>query len=328
MRILFRQRLIYLVFVAVLSLQPHPVRAERFSFLAIGDMPYNMPADLAAFERLIARANQLKPAFTVHVGDIKGGTTPCSDEALRRVLDLFNTFDQPLVYTPGDNEWTDCHRANNGNYDPLERLATIRSTFFAQPESLGRTRMPLQHQSADLQYAKFAENTRWERGGVVFATVHIVGSNNNLQRDRAAVTEYLERNAANLAWVNAVFSHAREMEAKAVVLCFQADLLYEKEGEPDSRSGFNDTLALLKRLAPAFGRPVLLVTGDRHRLLIDQPLIGSGRTRIMNVMRLMVHGDREVHGTLILVDTDDPAVFAFKPVLIPANFPGGRQTPH
>ena len=28
----------------------------------------------------------------------------------------------PVIYTPGDNEWTDCHRVNNGGYNPLERL--------------------------------------------------------------------------------------------------------------------------------------------------------------------------------------------------------------
>ena len=34
---------------------------------------------------------------------------------------------------PGDNEWTDCHRGNNGKYDPLERLAVLREMFFPVP---------------------------------------------------------------------------------------------------------------------------------------------------------------------------------------------------
>ena len=42
-------------------------------------------------------------------------------------------FEDPLVYTPGDNEWTDCHRANNGAYNPLERLAFVRSTVLRPP---------------------------------------------------------------------------------------------------------------------------------------------------------------------------------------------------
>ena len=39
----------------------------------------------------------------------------------------------PLVYTPGDNEWTDCHRANNGAYDPLERLGVVRDGVLPRP---------------------------------------------------------------------------------------------------------------------------------------------------------------------------------------------------
>ena len=35
-----------------------------------------------------------------------------------------------MIYVPGDNEWTDCHRANNGGYDPLERLAFLRAMFY------------------------------------------------------------------------------------------------------------------------------------------------------------------------------------------------------
>ena len=49
--------------------------------------------------------------------------------------------------------------------------------------------LPLLPQSADAKFAKFVENARWEKSGVVFATLHIVGSNNNLQRDQALQAE-------------------------------------------------------------------------------------------------------------------------------------------
>jgi hypothetical protein len=280
-----------------------------------------LPRDDIAFQRLIARTNQLKPAFTVHLGDIKSGDTHCTDDVFTRALELFNSFDQPLVYTPGDNEWTDCHRANNGGYDPLERLAALRHLLYPAPGSLGRAKMPLTHQSENQKFAKFIENARWEKAGVVFTTVHIIGSNNNLQRDQSAVNEYIERNAANLAWINAAFARAKDTNARGIVLFFQADLMYERESEPDTRSGFNDTLNLFKQQAIAFGKPVLLVGGDRHHLIIDQPLFGPGRRRIANVTRIMVHGDREVHGTLVHVDTDNSDLFSYQPVYIPENMP-------
>ena len=64
------------------------VGGERaFSFVALGDMPYTLPGDIAKFDRLIAIVNKLKPAFTVHVGDTKSGATPCSDTKFQRILD-------------------------------------------------------------------------------------------------------------------------------------------------------------------------------------------------------------------------------------------------
>ena len=112
-----------------------------------------------------------------------------------------------------------------------------------------------------------------------------------------------------------------------MVFFFQADLAYEKENDVDARSGFNDTLNLFKRQSIAFGKPVLLVGGDRHRLIIDQPLIGPGRQRIINVTRVMVHGDNDVHGTLIHVDTSNPDLFSYQPVYIRENMPAWKPAP-
>src|SRR5262245_15053804 len=98
-----------------------PGAAQPFDFAAVGDTPYFLPADYGRFSAVIAAINQRNPAFTIHVGDIKSGSTLCSDELLGKAAEQLKEFDGPLVYTPGDNEWTDCHRANNGGFDPLER---------------------------------------------------------------------------------------------------------------------------------------------------------------------------------------------------------------
>jgi len=304
--------------LAVMLGLPLTGAAERFSFVAIGDVPYRVPLQFTYFERLIGRINQIRPAFTVHVGDIKNGSSRCDDERFQKIFAMFNTFDQPLVYTPGDNEWTDCHRADNGGYDPIERLNALRRLFFAQPGSLGRDRMPLEHQSADPKFGKFVENARWQRGGVWFATVHIIDSNNNLQRNQAAINEYIVRNAANLAWIDATFTRAIENKAPAVVVMFQADPWWELEGREDQRSGFTDTLAALKRNAIRFGRPVLIIHGGQHKFIIDKPLY-LHRRLIYNATRLMVFGDNEVHGVLVNVDTDDADVFSFRTITVPQN---------
>ena len=59
------------------------------------------------------------------MGDTKAGSTSCSDESLRAHA---AHFERAVVYSVGDNEWTDCHRASNGSFDPPDRLALIRGT--------------------------------------------------------------------------------------------------------------------------------------------------------------------------------------------------------
>ncbi len=315
---MFKNKYIRSVLTLALMLTTCAAQSETFSFAALGDTPYHLPGDFDKFDRLIKRVNTVKPAFTLHVGDFKPGNTPCSDEHFQKIHNMFATFEQPLIYTPGDNEWTDCHRADNGGMDPLERLAKVRSQFFAEPaQSLGKNRIPLAHQ------ATYIENRRWERAGVVFATLHVVGSNNNLQRDQTAVNEYIARNAANLAWMRTTFETAAKQNARAVVLAFQADLGWDLDGFDDRRAGFNDTLNALRRHAREFGKPVLIVHGDRHRFVIDKPL-RQNRQLITNVTRLMVFGDAEVHGVLITVDTNNPDVFSFSTMMAPENLPAGK----
>jgi hypothetical protein len=303
------------------------VAAAPFGFAAMGDVPYHLPDDFERHERLIARINAARPAFTLHVGDIKPGNTRCSDEHFAQIAASFAAFEQPLIYTPGDNEWTDCHRADNGAYDPLERLAKIREVFFANPaQSLGRQRIALEHQGADTRYAAYVENARWERAGVLFATLHIVGSNNNLQRDQTSVNEYIARNAANLAWMQSTFAQARTRNSKAVVLAFQAELGWEHDGFDDRRSGFNDTLHALRRHAREFGKPVLVIHGDRHRFVVDKPL-RFNRQLVYNVTRMMVYGDQEVQAVLVIVDPDDPDVFSFRSLTVPQNIRAAPPKP-
>jgi len=64
---------------------------------------------------------------------------------------------------PGDNEWTDCHTAPAGSFDPLDRLSLVRRTFFsAKHESLGQQKLVLTCQSAvQPEFANYIEHNRW-----------------------------------------------------------------------------------------------------------------------------------------------------------------------
>ncbi|HLO94834.1 MAG TPA: hypothetical protein VK195_10990 [Burkholderiaceae bacterium] len=304
-------------------------RPRHFEFVALGDMPYG-PAETAypVYQHLIRQINAQAPAFSLHVGDFKNGSSPCSDEEFARQRDFFNQFDAALVYTPGDNEWTDCHRPAAGGYAPQERLDKLREMFFDAPRSLGRQPLAVQRQS-DLQpaHARFRENLRFEREGVLFLTLNVPGSNNGFEpRDPAAVQEFFARNEANLSWLQAGFERARSVDARAVVIAMQADP-FASAGQLIDFPGHSGFTRLFEQgllpLVQDWGRPVLLIHGDSHRFVIDRPfkaVKGPGKGQLLrNLMRLQVFGEQEVHAVRVSVDPDSPDPFGFKPLFNPLS---------
>ena len=282
--------------------------AQAFQFVALGDLPYGDPAKVGApYRALIGSINRLQPAFSIHIGDFKSGSTRCSDEEFQAQLQHFGLFDSALVYTPGDNEWTDCHRANNGAYDPVERLAMLRGMFFPVGKSLGHAPLAVQSQAAlNPAFAKFVENLRWQHRGVLFATLHIVGSNNNFEvRDARAVAEFMERDRANVAWIQDAFAQAQSSGAKALVFAMQADVFDSRSIWEDfpAHSGFRTSIAeTLLPLAAAARIPVLLIHGDSHVFRFDQPF-SINKTPITNLTRLEVPGANDMRAVLVSVDT-------------------------
>jgi hypothetical protein len=259
--------------------QSRPHDQRPLTFAVIGDVPYG-DADQARFPAFIAGINADPDVSQVaHLGDIKSGSTTCDDERLATVRRDFDRFEDPLYYTPGDNEWTDCHRANNGGYQPLERLGRIRSLFFSPVgRTLGKP-VPVTSQSG----RGVPENTRWTRGNVSFATLHVVGSNNDLapwsglgntSPTDEQVREERERMAAAIANVHAAFAEARTHQRRAVVLMQQADMFDPTVEDPQvsDYSAFRPRVQALVDESRRFRGPVYLFNGDSHRFNQDRPL--------------------------------------------------------
>jgi hypothetical protein len=262
----------------------------------IGDTPYG-DEQVAQFPGDIAEINADRDVRRViHLGDIKNGSSRCDDAYFEARLADFESFDDPLVYTPGDNEWTDCHRANNGGYLPTERLAKLRSLFFARPgRTLGGNARVLPQSRA------FPENVLWSQSRVVFGAVHVVGSNDDQLPwfgDRGTpetpaetalrVDEYTAREAAALKWIDATFLAAHLTRAPAVVIAMQADM-WDASAPPSALSAYEPIKAGIAARAAAFGKPVLLLQGDSHSFLVDTP---PGMPA--NLTRVVVQGSTSV----------------------------------
>jgi hypothetical protein len=294
---------------------------ESFKFVALGDMPYTLPDDYVRYERLISEINKTKPNFSVFIGDTKSGSTPCSDEYNQKVKAYFNQFASPLIYSIGDNEWTDCHRPLAGSYDPIERLDNLRTTFFNTQKSLGKQQLILTRQAdLDTKYKKFVENSYWVKNHFLFVNLHIPGSNNNFERDDRAKAEYFERNQANLDWIQRAFDIALNKGYLGIIFCYQADMFFTPKQAIDADSGYRDTLHTLSKNSQQFKKPVLLIHGDSHRLILDQPLKTIDQKHVLeNVLRLELMGAEYVQAVKIEVNPNSEQPFSFAPILLQQN---------
>lgn len=285
---------------------------QRFRFLATGDVPYFAGA-YRAYEDLLRIATERSAAFVAHVGDIKRGSAPCSDAAYASVRDLFQRQAVPVVYTPGDNEWTDCHTEAAGSYDPRERLEHLRKVFFQDPAALRLAALGARHQAPP-----FVENYRFSYGGVLFITVHVVGSHNNHQPKRPdTVKEFRGRDAANRRFLKESFGVAAAQSARAVVVLFHADPRFERS---KPHPGFQGTLETLGDLVRRSRVPVLLIHGDGHQKRIDHPLKDKDGDPIDRFTRLEVPGAPEVRGVMVDFDPEAPGAFSFEDLSASGGF--------
>ncbi len=307
------KRFLSLLIAALVAL---PAHAERVSFGLFGDTPYNQ-WERDNLPELIAEMDRANLAFAIHDGDIKNGGSACSDEALMSVLAVFQESATPLVYVPGDNEWTDCHRRTNGGYDPVERLARIRDWFFHDDFALGRRRLKLERQSKNPAFSRYRENVRWEAGGALFVGMNLPGSENNYHgttRNGGPVAEFIERAVANRSWLAEAFARARSRKLAGILIAIQANPRFEdaNAGKPDR--GYLDFLLQLREETQSFAGRVVLVHGDTHRFRIDQPMRDPATNEtVKNFTRIETIGSPFFGWVEGSVDASDPQVFRFSP---------------
>ncbi|MCY4743679.1 hypothetical protein NYO99_01685 [Pelomonas sp. UHG3] len=326
--------------VALLALSAHspaqaPAAAPYFragvSFALLGDVPYGVSEE-PKFDRVIADINASRNVrFVLHTGDVKQGSERCDDAVFIKRFNQYQKFDDAFIVTPGDNDWTDCHRTNNGGYLPTERLAKFREIFYpAIGRSTGKQPISLLSQAAapgHAAHSPYVENTLWQFAGATMATVHVVGSANNLapwnqlpggDRPGERQAEFNARLAASLAWIDEVFNRASASQSAGVMIAMQANPALEAAAGSSARLGFDEVIAKITARSIAFGKPVLLAHGDSHYFRVDKPLVNAG-VSLENLTRVENFGSPNVHWVEVFVDARDPNVFSVVPRIVPGN---------
>ena len=173
-------------------------RARAYSIGLWGDLPYSDVQKATGVPNLVADMNAQRLAFTANDGDIKSGSSPCTDDVYVAFKATLNLLQAPAAFTPGDNDWTDCDR---GPFNSAERLDFERKTFFSTPFTLGQRRL-----RQEVQGAPYVENRRWTYGGVTYATLNVQGSCDNLCDIAPDATEHAARTTANIEWLRQTFA--------------------------------------------------------------------------------------------------------------------------
>jgi hypothetical protein len=333
--------------------------ANKVSVAVFGDWPYSQ-ALLDAAPTLIGSVNgDPQVRLVIHVGDIHSGSMPCTGagwESLPAgslpasaasapdwdlgIYDLFQQFKDPVIYTPGDNEWTDCHKKKEFySGAPLAELATVRRVFFGVPGvTLGKEKTVVSQANAfDPSHpddAQFVENVMFEESRVVFVTLNVPGSDDDglawtapFTDEAARKAEKAARDAANLRWLDAAFDQAEADGAAGVVIAIQANM-WDPEAIAAGGDGLDQYTPFVSRLAARsveFGKPVLLLNGDSHVYMADQPLadptsdtgVIHGTGAVSNLWRITVQGSTNTpwEWLKLTIDPKDPGVFSWTNVV-------------
>ncbi len=340
--------------LAIVNAGAAAAQDRAFDFALIGDMPYTKVQE-REYQHVLRSLNAADLAFVVHIGDFQFDATPynrnpalasmpCVDENYKAIYDSFQSIRHPFIFTPGDNDWSDCWPLEAKKVNPLELLGKIRTMFFPEGKSLGQNPIAVRNQSADANFSKFRENLRWSMGGVTFVTVHIVGENDNFGRTAEMDAEHLERKAANIAWLKQAFSEAKANGSRGIVILTQGNpgfetvwpagaktryfLRFIPRGQPlPSRAlAFDDYLQTLADELENYDKPVAYLHGDTHLFRIDKPLYSKKTSRLFeNFTRVETFGWPDSHWVRITIDPADPHLFRFKAEIVPENVVNRRN---
>lgn len=284
---------------------PFVPRSNNVLTLAVyGDSPYGTsPNDRTQTDETAAFIASInadpKVDLVLHVGDIHSGSQFCTAAYDNEIFNLWTAYKNPLIYTPGDNEWTDCHKTKEGGNvlvngvpvdyasgNPLANLNLVRSIFFADPGyALGGRHKRVLSQSEVFNPAsptdvQFVENVMWDQSKVLFLTLNIPGGSNNDTDPwfgAASITqeqqiEVMQRTQADLHWIDLAFAQAQRDNVEAIVIASQADM-WDRDGKAVSHiANYEQFIASIAAHTSAFARPVLLFEGDSHHYRSDNPL--------------------------------------------------------
>ena len=217
------------------------------TFYAMGDVPY-VPDEDQLLPKQIAEL-PLDGRFLIHLGDIKGGAAPCTEDVYIKVSSMLRKAKTPTFIIPGDNEWNDCTTPDLAWKYWIKHFHNFDA-----------------HCKYDFKVSRQKvrnENFYFRLNGVLFIGINLVGGRVH------DTEEWKTRHAQNIAWIKSTLNSNRE-SCHAIVLFGHATPV------PKHNDFFTPFVALVKDAK----LPVLYLHGDGHKWIKDKPFGTDLITRV------------------------------------------------
>lgn len=321
--------------------------AYKYSIALIGDMPYDAKGQTQTPAVINDINSNSRIDMTLFDGDTMSGKgDKCEDAAYARIKkDFFDKFSKPIFYTIGDNEWVDCDRAVKGGFDPNNRLALVRSTYFQNSDGSYITLGGSSSRYAITRDTTYPELQMFSWKGITYIVPHVPGSANNsavatptfkTYNDKATDgddAEYKARDAANIAWINKGFEKAKADNSVGVIILIQANMDWEgylrdlAAPNNENTAAYAATKQAILTNTIKFGKPVLLQNGDEHWYQVDMPMNETAGklvekdkgSLVENFTRVQTFGSGFNHWVELIIDPRSANLWTFKVHIIKEN---------
>jgi hypothetical protein len=261
------KRACVLALAAVLMSTAHADDNHRFGFIGHS---FNRGGE-KQLRQALDDSSEKSLAFVVVTG-IKGEKEGCTDSLYEERRALIDAAKRPMIVALAGSDWTEC-KSSAGKSNAIERLNRMRELYFGEPVSLGQKKLAVTRQSTSPRFRSYAENSHWQIGKVLYATLNLPNNNNHFRPEAGRNNEFEDRLVANRFWLNRLFSLARTEQCEAIVLFSEGDVkaTLEPPGlrallrrDVTTRDGFTETRRQILALSQKYKGKVLLVDSAPH----------------------------------------------------------------
>lgn len=237
-------------FIFSLIIACSPIDNE-VTFSVMGDVPRSDAENILVQEHIQLHNQKSNSEFMFHVGDIKDGKSPCSEDVYLRVAGYFKKLSVPMFIVPGDNEWNDC--------PDVDAAWENWTNYFMNFENNWKNDFNVSRQ-IDRE-----ENFAFTYKDVLFIGINLVGGTIH------DAEEWKNRHSQNAEWIESQFSKSKTKVRTAVIIA---------QANPDEKH--IDFMEKFLKSAENFSKPIIFIHGDGHHWIYEK------EWKLKNIVRIQV----------------------------------------